>query len=116
VYAIGDDADPADDTVVAGVVADGEGIVVSSAYRGSLPGVLSRSRPAPRLVELDLDGHLQRTRILSPTPVDSGEAPLLALDGHDLIMAGSFRGQLSMRDRTLMSAGGEDFFVYRGER
>lgn len=115
---IGED-DGSSNTVAASVVAGDAGVIVGGLYSGFLPGLPDRpnfNRSGGFLVEIGDDGKVGRLQALSPTDGDTCDAPLLALSGGDLVVAGGFQGALTRGSETLRSAGGRDAFVSRAPR
>src|SRR5262249_8269771 len=101
------------------VVADDAGVMVSGAYSGSLQGFPARLQanlPAGFVVEIGAGGEVGHFQVLSPTTADSSGAPLLALSGGNLLLAGAFQGDLTSAGATLQSEGGRDAFVSRAPR
>jgi hypothetical protein len=111
--------DYASSTVVAHVVADDAGAIVSGTYNGpqqSFPVRPSFGVPSGFVVAIGAAGEVGSFQALSPTPNDASSAPFAALSGNDVLLAGSFQGDLSLAGATLHSAGGKDAFVSRAPR
>lgn len=105
-----------DATTADAVTADARRVIVSGTYTDTLGGKLpERDQPTAYLLSLDPKGSVRTiTSLGAPAELNgSSNVPCLALQGSDLVLAGAFGGELTVRGDTLSSNGLPDAFVGR---